>query len=294
MRALRPMSLRSESTSRSTIAPQSPMCPASPSSTLLSSAPTLVPSLRRMHRHRSVCSNQTDSATTVTTMTEPSAWQLQLTASVLSRAGTPDSTQKSTGDSNPSSGRRHSSPAVVSSSVSPSPSPPMPEFPQGCVTRARSTAAKVAPAPAISIRFDHHESDRSFSRWLQQNDCSCLGHSISHKPSASSLSTVGHFDTYVDQHFSRISDSVQCLDKLKYNYQEDRIRDDMCTYGLALFIFGFVFPPAWWLGSVFPRSPVTDMQRKWRRVNRLMSFGFSLVVLTAILTILVVWRLQQS
>lgn len=296
MRTLRLTPLRTDSTSRSTTSPPSSStsrCPGSPSSTLASSAPTLIPSPRRVHRHRSVCSSQTDSATTVTTMIEPSSWQLQLTENTLSSVSTPDTSHQPKDDSRPTSGRRHSSPAAVASSLFSSPSPLIPAFPEVCITRARSSAAKVAPAPAISIRFDHQESERSFSRWLQQNEYGELSQCISHKASDSSLSTVGHFDTYVDQHFGRVSDSVKCLEKVKYNYQDTRIREDVCTYGLGLFMFGFLFPPMWWLGSVYPRSPATEMQRKWRRINKLMSLGFSLVVLTVILTVLVVWRLEQ-
>jgi hypothetical protein len=292
MRTPKPILVPTEETSRLSPALPSPSrSPSSPASTEVSSAPTLVPSPRRVHRHRSICSNQTDSATTVTTVFDPSPWQLQLTESILSRVSTPSFDQQSRDGSSPISvGRRHSSPAVVAAMSS----KPVPPLPEGAITRARSTVAKVSPTPAISIQFDYHDNDCSFSRWLQQNHYDGLYPAITPKASASSLSTVGHFDTYVDQHFSRIQDEVKCIDKVSYNYQGVDKPDPMCTYGLGLFMVGFILPPAWWIGSIIPLKPDTEMKKKWRKMNRVMSFGFSLVVLTAVLTLVIIWQLEQA
>lgn len=295
MRTLRPILVPTEATSRLTPAMPSPSrSPSSPASTEVSSAPTLVASPRRVRRHRSICSNQTDTETTTTTIIEPSLWQIQLTESILSRVSTPSFDRQSNDAASPTSvGRRHSSPAIVAA-LSSSPSKSSPSLPEPAITRARSSAAKVSPAPAISIQFDHRENDRSFSRWLQRNNYGNLNHTITPKASASSLSTLGHFDTYVDQHFSRVQDEVKCMDKVSYYYQGTDTPDSMCTYGLGLFMLGFIVPPAWWIGSVLPRRPKTDMEKKWRRMNRLMSFGFSLVVLTTVLTIVIIWRFERT
>ncbi|KAI8578581.1 hypothetical protein K450DRAFT_281634 [Umbelopsis ramanniana AG] len=291
MRTLRPILVPTETTSRLTPALPSPSrSPSSPASTEISSAPTLVASpARRVRRHRSICSNQTDTATTTTTMIEPSLWHIQLTESILSRVSTP-SLDRQSNDGPISVGRRHSSPAIGAALSSKS----IPSLPEPAITRARSSAAKVSPAPAISIQFDYRENDRSFSRWLERNHYGNLNQTITPKASASSLSTLGHFDTYVDQRFSRIQDEVKCIDKVSYHYQGTDTPDSMCTYGLGLFMMGFILPPAWWIGSFLPRKPQTDMEKKWRRMNRLMSFGFSLVVLTTILTIVIIWRFERT
>ncbi|KAI9289504.1 hypothetical protein BC943DRAFT_314494 [Umbelopsis sp. AD052] len=285
MRTLRPILVPTEATSRALPSPL--RSPSSPASTEISSAPTLVASPTR-RIHRSICSNQTDTATTTTTMIEPSQWHIQLTESILSRVSTPSLDRQSTDGP---IGRRHSSPAIVAAAMSSKSSPTLPE---PAITRARSSAAKVSPAPAISIQFDHRENDRSFSRWLERNHYGNLNQTLTPKASASSLSTLGHFDNYVDQHFSRVQDEVKCMDKVSYHYQGTDTPDSMCTYGLGLFMMGFIIPPAWWIGSFLPRKPQTDMEKKWRRMNRLMSFGFSLVVLTAILTIVIIWRFERT
>jgi hypothetical protein len=254
----------------------------------------------RSDRHHSVSSNTSNSAITVTTATsEPSAWQIQLTESILSRISTPSIDRKSKTLSG-SWDRRYSDPAGKRYS-NPLPMAPVPQLPQlpaaaarSSISRARSIMPKVARAPAISISFDHRESERSFAKWLQKNNYSNLSRSIKYKPSNSSLSTVGHFDTYVDQHFSKISDSVQCIDKMRYSYQESVDQDSMCTFGLLLFILGFICPPCWWVGSFLPYATKTEMERKWQRLNRLMTFGFSLIVLTAVVTVVIVWRLEQA
>ncbi|KAJ2964040.1 hypothetical protein NQZ79_g907 [Umbelopsis isabellina] len=306
-----PASLQSVSTSyrpetSSSSSPSTPkyFYPTSPTSTLISSTANISrprhPNTRN-DRHNSVSSNTSHSAITVTTTTsEPSAWQIQLTESILSRVSTPSIDRKSKTLSS-SWDRRYSDPLDkrYSTPLSMEPIPQLPQLPPPAVarpsiSRARSTVPKVARAPAISISFDHLESERSFAKWLQKNNYSNLSRSIKYKPSNSSLSTAGHFDTYVDQHFSKISDSVKCIDKMRYSYQESVVQDSMCTFGLWLFIFGFICPPCWWVGCFLPCDARTEMERKWQKLNRLMTFGFSLIVLTAIVTVVIVWRLEQT
>lgn len=305
-----PASLQSVSTSyrpetsTSSSPPSTPkyFYPTSPTSTLISSTANISRPRNnnnsRYERHHSVSSNTSNSVITATTTTsEPSAWQIQLTESILSRISTPSIERKSKTLSS-SWERRHSDPLDKRYST-PLSMEPIPQLPPRAVarpsiSRARSTVPKVARAPAISISFDHLESERSFAKWLQKNNYSNLSRSIKYKPSNSSLSTAGQFDTYVDQHFSKVSDSVKCIDKMRYSYQESVHQDAMCTVGLWLFIMGFICPPCWWVGCILPYHTKTEMERKWQRLNRLMTFGFSLVVLTAIVTVVIVWRLEQT
>src|ERR1700741_218506 len=102
MRAVSPALLHSASASHRTMTsspPSSPSSPrnynypVSPTSTLASYAPTTTQApdhIGKVNRKQSVCSNNTGSAVTMTTITEPSAWQLQLTESILSRVSTSD------------------------------------------------------------------------------------------------------------------------------------------------------------------------------------------------------------
>ncbi|KAG2181427.1 hypothetical protein INT43_009010 [Umbelopsis isabellina] len=243
-----PASLKSESTSyrpetSSSSSPSTPkyFYPTSPTSTLISSTANISRPRHtntRYERHHSVSSNTSNSVITATTATsEPSAWQIQLTESILSRISTPSISTPSIERKSKTLGssweRRYSDPLdkrySTPLSMEPIPQLPPPAVARASISRARSTVPKVARAPAISISFDHLESERSFAKWLQKNNYSNLSRSIKYKPSNTSLSTAGHFDTYVDQHFSKISDSVKCIDKMRYSYQESVNQDSMCT-----------------------------------------------------------------
>ncbi|CAG8557628.1 11817_t:CDS:2 [Ambispora gerdemannii] len=45
-----------------------------------------------------------------------------------------------------------------------------------------------------------------------------------------------------------------------------------CPVGSIFFLFGFLLPPLWWIGSIFPRHVQYKVERRWRRYNRIMSF----------------------
>ncbi|CAH1757724.1 20816_t:CDS:2 [Entrophospora sp. SA101] len=64
----------------------------------------------------------------------------------------------------------------------------------------------------------------------------------------------------------------------------------ICPYGSILFLLGFLFPPLWWLGSIYPRRPFTSSDFKWKYYNKLMS-AFSSILIVGIIGILV-WYLR--
>ena len=69
--------------------------------------------------------------------------------------------------------------------------------------------------------------------------------------------------------------------------------DGVYSLGALLFIFGFMFPPLWWIGSIWPRRPRQrggKMAERWQKLNRIMSIGFSVVLILAIIICVAVWK----
>lgn len=59
-----------------------------------------------------------------------------------------------------------------------------------------------------------------------------------------------------------------------------------------LFVFGFLFPPLWWIGSVWPRhvrEKGGKMADRWQKLNRIMSIGFSSILIILIIIFVVLY-----
>ncbi|KAG1474088.1 hypothetical protein G6F56_000566 [Rhizopus delemar] len=62
--------------------------------------------------------------------------------------------------------------------------------------------------------------------------------------------------------------------------------DGFHSVGGLLFLFGFLFPPLWWLGSFWPKQAGEKggkMAERWQRLNRAMSIGFSIILVILII-----------
>ncbi|KAI9493064.1 hypothetical protein BDB00DRAFT_872781 [Zychaea mexicana] len=69
--------------------------------------------------------------------------------------------------------------------------------------------------------------------------------------------------------------------------------DGIYSVGALLFIIGFICPPLWWVGAVWPRRPRErggKMAERWQKLNRIMSIGFSVVLILAIIICVAVWK----
>ncbi|GAA5802429.1 hypothetical protein HPULCUR_007894 [Helicostylum pulchrum] len=58
------------------------------------------------------------------------------------------------------------------------------------------------------------------------------------------------------------------------------------------FLFGFLFPPFWWIGSVWPKHVAKrggKMAVRWQKLNRIMSIGFSSILLILIIVFVVLY-----
>ncbi|CEP11342.1 hypothetical protein [Parasitella parasitica] len=59
-----------------------------------------------------------------------------------------------------------------------------------------------------------------------------------------------------------------------------------------LFLFGFIFPPFWWIGSIWPkhvRENGGKMADRWQKLNRIMSIGFSSILIILIVVFVVLY-----
>ncbi|KAI8145073.1 hypothetical protein BJV82DRAFT_46842 [Fennellomyces sp. T-0311] len=69
--------------------------------------------------------------------------------------------------------------------------------------------------------------------------------------------------------------------------------DGAYSIGALLFFFGFICPPLWWLGSFWPRRPRQrggKMAERWQKLNRIMSIGFSVILVLAIIICVAIWK----
>ncbi|KAI8375166.1 hypothetical protein BD560DRAFT_392901 [Blakeslea trispora] len=73
------------------------------------------------------------------------------------------------------------------------------------------------------------------------------------------------------------------------------------SLGAFLFLFGFIFPPFWWIGSFYPLyideryqrryDPNVKMTKRWRMLNRFFSLGFSAFLVVAIIVLAILYSI---
>lgn len=75
--------------------------------------------------------------------------------------------------------------------------------------------------------------------------------------------------------------SIGGVETQEYECDEYEIVDLGFMNGFTLFVMGFLFFPAWWVGSFWPsrKTMTTGYERQWQRNNRIMSvLSFALIV----------------
>ncbi|KAI9015828.1 hypothetical protein CLU79DRAFT_764859 [Phycomyces nitens] len=73
--------------------------------------------------------------------------------------------------------------------------------------------------------------------------------------------------------------------------------DGFYSLGCLLFLFGFLCPPLWWIGSFWPRHARElggKMAERWQRLNRCMSIGFSILLLIALIVLAVLESRERN
>lgn len=68
--------------------------------------------------------------------------------------------------------------------------------------------------------------------------------------------------------------------------------DGFYSISALFFLFGFLFPPFWWIGSIWPRRIKQrggKMAERWQKLNRIMSIGFSTILLILVIVFVILY-----
>jgi hypothetical protein len=186
------------------------------------------------------------------------------------------------------------------------------------------TPSRISPLPpsAVIIHDDKDKQDNQFGNYLDKQFNSTvlknrLSDAPSHKPSELTLR-----DSQQTQFWSDINDLNKKpeLQKEKYKSTDFASRHYTDTYphhdeehnawwvasfdedgfysvpGL-LFLFGFLIPPLWWVGSFWPRHVREHggkMAERWQKLNRIMSIGFSTILVIAIIVVAILYATKRT
>ncbi|KAI8140146.1 hypothetical protein BJV82DRAFT_229300 [Fennellomyces sp. T-0311] len=72
----------------------------------------------------------------------------------------------------------------------------------------------------------------------------------------------------------------------------DNDEDGFYSIGGILFLFGFICPVLWWIGACWPRHPrerAGKMAERWQQLNLIMSLGFSVLLVIALIVLAVTY-----
>ncbi|ORZ23995.1 hypothetical protein BCR42DRAFT_402017 [Absidia repens] len=71
--------------------------------------------------------------------------------------------------------------------------------------------------------------------------------------------------------------------------------DGIASIGAVLFLFGFIFPPLWWVGAFWPKRPERGgkMATRWQQLNRYFSIGFSVILVIVIIVVAALYGTSQ-
>lgn len=68
--------------------------------------------------------------------------------------------------------------------------------------------------------------------------------------------------------------------------------DSKIPVGALLFMFGFLFMPLWWIGTIFPRGSKRDVDNVWRKYNSLLAFAS--ILLLGLIIALAAWHAAHN
>lgn len=165
---------------------------------------------------------------------------------------------------------------------------------------------KLSRLPSSSaIMMQPEKDDEQFEKYIDQqftsNDATLLKNRLSETPSkkaseATTLRGSSGTTTTVPPWPSKNKSQVPHQEE---EPAEDNVwwltKDDHDGfYSLVglFFLFGFLFPPFWWIGSVWPRhvrEKGGKMAERWQKLNRIMSIGFSTVLIILIIVFAVLY-----
>ncbi|KAI8388835.1 uncharacterized protein BYT42DRAFT_561400 [Radiomyces spectabilis] len=256
-------------------------------------------------------------------------WSYQLTQNLIRPASSVGSLSAKT---DASVSRPSSAVSGLAPNVAASLHQPKSKDPDSRPSSHTSTAPLVSSLPANAIQFHpvtQADADSSFGRYIDRSFQPSHANILKDRlptistPSPSVDKTgkgvanaepMSHFWANLASHLSEQSldpphksEAFHLHDDRSGNGREEdektpwwMMRDDQdgfYTIGALLFLFGFICPPLWWLGSFWPRKIQQrggKMAERWQKLNRVMSIGFSVIVIIAIIVVGIIYATTKS
>lgn len=184
------------------------------------------------------------------------------------------------------------------------------------------TEQLMSPPSTLVIHSQQQNNDEQFEKYLDRqftsNDATVLKKRLSETPSKAT--TLRNSTSSIPPHSDIMKEA-----KPKVQYQEPAVttahlptlpreetdsssresdlesnewwlakHDEDGFYSISglFFLFGFLFPPFWWIGSIWPRHIKQrggKMAERWQKLNRIMSIGFSTILLILVIVFVILY-----
>ncbi|GAA5795200.1 hypothetical protein EDC94DRAFT_697284 [Helicostylum pulchrum] len=102
--------------------------------------------------------------------------------------------------------------------------------------------------------------------------------------------------TYLSQDFDSSSIGTQDQKSILSDHSFVTTSTEFFSKGAYFFLFGFIFPPCWWIGSFYPKGSKNmyidgnmKMALRWRLLNRFFSLGFSCLLIISIIVLAILY-----
>lgn len=157
------------------------------------------------------------------------------------------------------------------------------------------SSAVVIHEPANNDEQFEHYIDRQF----ETNDAALLKNRLSQTPSKTTTlrsSLVNHRKDLDIGDPSRQTDASEEEEDAWWLLSKND-QDGLYSICGLLFVLGFIFPPFWWIGSIWPKHVKEKggkMAERWQKLNRIMSIGFSTILIILVIIFVVLYATGYS
>jgi hypothetical protein len=180
-------------------------------------------------------------------------------------------------------------------------------------SRQQTTPRLVTPLPEHAIVIQPRDSNSSFNHYIGNHfkqDAPVfldrLDPSRVPEKKTSESTFWGYLSNDLDSKPLQ-QDSLSKIEKdstwYEYDFTEHTMTYSTATHlfsaGAFFFMFGFLFPPLWWVGSFYPTHVYDEskvrydsdikMLKRWRTLNRFFSLGFSTLLIIALIILAILY-----
>lgn len=157
------------------------------------------------------------------------------------------------------------------------------------------TEQLLSPSPII-VHEERNNKDEQFQEYIDRhftdNKAKILKNRISE------ATTLGkNDDSTKKNNNNKIPASEEEDEERAWWVVKEDDREGFYSIGGLLFLFGFICPPLWWIGSFWPRQVKEKggkMADRWQKINRIMSLGFSIILIILIIVFAVLYATQRK